>query len=186
MHRYLAATGIVVVVLGTAFAVGAAVGDVGSGGRAVPGRPVVRVGAAEIHDRAMHPPVPRVSTLGVTRSATLVSYCWTHHLADGEALGTCADGTPGHSAHPLRWRPGVDIRVDLRLPAHGVQIQAMRITGHIDGRPTHIVGLKVLRVDPSGDRWVFRLPRRAASDTDLLISGFFANGDVEADLGIRG
>ncbi len=116
------------------------------------------------------PPTPRLSTLGVTRSASLVSYCWTRHL-------------PGGTAHTLRWRPGVKVRLDLRLPAHGVQIQAARFTS-AGSRPSHLVQLKITRIDARGRRWMFRLPRRAKHATDLLISARFANGDIEADLGL--
>ncbi|MGZ4248614.1 MAG: hypothetical protein ACXVUE_09955 [Solirubrobacteraceae bacterium] len=138
------------------------------------------VGAAS----AVRPPVPRVSTLGVSRLTTLVSYCWTVELAGGAGQGTCADGTAGHPAHTLRWRPGARIRVDLRLRAHRVQIRAARF-GTKGSRPSQIVNLKVVRLGARGRWWMLRLPRQARRDTDLLISAFFANGDVEADLGIR-
>lgn len=130
------------------------------------------------------PPIPRVSTLGTTRSATLVSYCWTRHLADGGGQGTCADGIPGRPAHILRWRPGTTVRVDLRLPAHGVQVQAARF-GTFGSRPSHVVRVKVARSGAHGRRWTFRLPRGARGDTDLLISALFADGDIEAEIGLH-
>jgi hypothetical protein len=133
---------------------------------------------------AARPPIPRVSTLGVTRSATLVSYCWTRHLPGGTNAGACADGQPGAPANTIRWRPGVKVRLDLRLPAHGVQIQAARFSS-AGSRPSRLVQLKITRIDPSGRRWMFRLPRRAKHATDLLISARFANGDIEAELGLR-
>jgi hypothetical protein len=74
--------------------------------------------------------------------------------------------------------------VDLRLPAHGVQIQAARFAS-AGSRPNDIIRVKIVRIDGSRRRWMLRLPRRAKRDTDLLISAFFARGDVEADLGIR-
>jgi hypothetical protein len=122
-----------------------------------------------------------VSTLGVTRSASLVSYCWTDQL---RGQGTCADGTPGHPAHTLRWQPGAKVRVDLRLPAHHVQIQAARFAS-VGSRPDHIIQLKITRINTSRRWWMLRLPRRATRDTELLIFAFFANGDVEAELGIH-
>ncbi len=129
------------------------------------------------------PPTPRLSTLGVTRSASLVSYCWTRHLPGGTEEGACIDGVPGAPAHTLSWRPGVKVRLDLRLPVHGVQIQAARFTS-AGSRPSHLVQLKITRIDARGRRWMFRLPRRAKHATDLLISARFANGDIEADLGL--
>jgi hypothetical protein len=126
-----------------------------------------------------------VSTLGVTRSATLVSYCWSEHLAGGLDVGRCADGNPGHAAHTLRWRPGARVGVDLRLPAHDVRIEAVRIAGRPGRRPGQVVRLHAARVDSVGRRWAVRLPQRASNDTDLLISAQFADGDVEADLGLR-
>lgn len=131
----------------------------------------------------VHPPTPQVSTLGLTRSGTLVSYCWSEPLAGGGGRGVCADGAPGHPAHSLLWRPGAMIRIDLLLPAHNVQIQAVRITGGFGGRQSDAVKLGVLRVDRAGRVWSTRLPRRAAQDTDLLISANLANGDLFADLG---
>ena len=139
---------------------------------------------ASTRRREVRPPIPRVSTLGASRSATLVSYCWTVELPGDAEQGTCADGTPGHPAHTLRWRPGVTIRVDLRLPAHRVQLQAARF-GAAGNRSSRIVDVKVVRLGASGRRWMLRLPPQAKRDTDLLISAYFASGDVEADLGIR-
>lgn len=132
----------------------------------------------------LRPPIPRVSSLGVTRRATLVSYCWSETFPGG-GRGVCADGTPGDPAQTLRWRPGARIRVDLRLPAHDVRIQAVRFPGGIGTRPIHIVRLKIVRVDQAGRRWTLHLSRRATRDTDLLIFATFANGDIAGDLGIR-
>ena len=73
--------------------------------------------------------------------------------------------------------------MDLRLPAHQVQIQAARF-GTAGSRSSHVVDLKVVRLGARGRRWMLRLPRQAKCDTDLLISAVFASGDVEADLGI--
>lgn len=134
--------------------------------------------------QTVRPPTPQVSTLGVTGSATLVSYCWTETLPGGGGRGVCADGAPGRPAHTLPWRPGATIRIDLRLPAHDVQVQAIRITGGFGGRQSDVVRLSVVRVDRAGQSWSVRLPRRAARDSDLLISARFANGDVTADLGL--
>jgi hypothetical protein len=134
--------------------------------------------------RETRPPMPRVSALGVTRSATLVSYCWTQKLPGGAARGACADGTPGHPAHTLQWEPGALVRVDLGLAAHDVHIQAARF-GEVGGRSSHSIHVRITGIDASRRRWTLRLPRRAERDTDLLISAQFANGDVEADVGIR-
>lgn len=136
--------------------------------------------------QTVHPPAPQVSTLGVTRSATLWGYCWSHTLPGGGGRAVCADGAPGHPAQTLRWLPGATIRVDLRLPAHDVQIQAVRITGFwLRGRQSIIVTLSVERVDRAGHIWSVRLPRRSARDNDLLIFARFANGDLAADVGLH-
>jgi hypothetical protein len=142
-----------------------------------------RAGTTSGH-RATRPPTPRVSTLGVTRSATLVSYCWTQNFPGGVSHGACADGIPGHPTHTLLWEPGAQIRADLGVAAHDVNVQAARF-GAAGGRPSHIIHIRITGMDAGGRRWTFRLPTRAKRDTDLLISGQFANGDVEADLGIR-
>jgi hypothetical protein len=170
----------------------AALGGGSGGGRQARGGVTADVLPGRSGHHRPRPPVPRVSTLGVTRSATLVSYCWSEHVAGGGASGTCVDGIPGHPAHTLDWRPSAKLRVDLRLPAHDVQIQAVRITSGIGGRPSgiggrpsHVVRLHVARVDRAGRLWTVRLPQRSASDTDLMISAFFTDGDIEADLGIR-
>jgi hypothetical protein len=133
---------------------------------------------------AGRPPEPLVSTLGVSRSATLVSYCW-QVTGRGSSRGECADGAPGSPAHILRWRAGASVSIDLYLPAHGVQIEAARIGGF--GRAVrHVIHLRPRRVDRAGRRWVIRLPRRAEDDTDLLITARFVNGDLGADVGLRG
>ncbi len=141
--------------------------------------------SAPLDDQAVHPPTPRVSTLGESHSTTLDSYCWTERLAGGGGRGVCADGAPGHPAQILRWRPGATSRVELHLPAHTVQVQAVRITGGFGGRQSHVVPLDVARVDGAADTWTFRLSERSARDTDLLIFASFANGDICAELGLH-
>jgi hypothetical protein len=76
------------------------------------------------------------------------------------------------------------IVLDLRLSAHDVQVQAVRITSQ-GARPSHVVEPHVSASDRSGRKWVFRLPRRALSDTELLIYARFAKGDAYAEIGIR-
>jgi hypothetical protein len=149
----------------------------------VAGHNLAKTGATSQH-RETHPPMPRVNTLGVTRSASLVSYCWSQTLPGGGSRGACADGRPGHPAQTLQWEPGARVRVDLGIAAHDVQIQAARF-GDVGARPSHIIHLRITGIDSSGRRWTLRLPRRAKRDTDLLIFAQFANGDVEADLGMR-
>jgi hypothetical protein len=125
VRRYLVVIGIAGVVVGVGPAVVAAIAAGGSGrGHAARASGAARVARAETIAQKPGPPSPRVRTLGITRSATLVSYCWTEHAGHGAGSGVCADGVPGHPAHTLRWRDGATIDVDLRLPAHGVQIQA--------------------------------------------------------------
>ena len=148
-------------------------------------RLTARVPPEPTSPQTVHPPTPQVSTLGVTRSATLVGYCWSQTLPGGGGRGVCADGAPGDPAHTLRWRPGATIRIDLRLPAHDVHIQAVRITGGFGGRPSIIVTLSVERVDRAGHIWSIRLPPRSAGDNDLLIFARFTNGDLLADLGLH-
>jgi hypothetical protein len=132
----------------------------------------------------LRPPVPRVTTLGVTRAATLVSYCWSHSTPGGGGRGVCADGAPGHPAHILRWRPGVTVTIDLRLPASDVHIEVARIAGF--AKPVHnTIGLRPLREDPQGRSWTVQLPRTASRSTDLLIFARFAHGDIYADLGLH-
>ena len=133
----------------------------------------------------MRPPAPLVSTLGTSRSATLlVSYCWTQPLRGGGGRETCADGTLGHPAHTLRWRPGAPITIDLRLPAHDVHIQAAQIAA--GGRPSgEMLFVRARRLGRTGRRWSIRLPVRAERDNDLLISATFTRGDIFAELGLE-
>jgi hypothetical protein len=121
------------------------------------------------------PPAPRLTTLGVTRTATLVSYCWG---------GMCADGVAGQPDHVLRWRAGGTVRLDLRLPARDVSVKAERIV--TPGAASRgVVALHARRLDGTGRRWALRIPSRAGRATDLLISARFAGGDILADLGLR-
>jgi hypothetical protein len=132
--------------------------------------------------QTVRPPMPRVSTLGVTRDATLWGYCWSQARAEGGGVGVCADGAPGSPAHTLRWRFGTAVIIDLRLPAHDVRIDVARIGGF--GRPPHdVIHLRAHHVDRT--RWLVVLPEAAAHGTDLLISATFANGDLSADLGLE-
>jgi hypothetical protein len=124
---------------------------------------------------AVRPPAPRLTTLGVTRAATLVTYCWA---------GTCADGVAGQPDHILRWRAGATIRLDLRLPAHDVSVEAERIV-KLGAAPRGVVAIHARRLDEGGRRWALRIPSRAGRATDLLISARFAGGDMLADLGLR-
>jgi hypothetical protein len=78
----------------------------------------------------------------------------------------------------------VTIRLDLRLPAHDVHVEAEHISKP-GASPRGVVHLHVDRVDSAGRRWTLRIPRRAGSATDLLIFARFANGDITADLGLR-
>jgi hypothetical protein len=147
-----------------------------SAGRLHPGR-------SGIASTRSSPPTPLVRTLGESRSATLVSYCWTQTRPGGD-VGACGDGVAGHPAHTLRWRPGDAIDIDLRLPAHGVTFQAKRFSSV--ARPTdRLFSVRARRVDRSGRHWIVRVPARAARVTDLLIFASFANGNLFAELGLR-
>ena len=129
-----------------------------------------------------NPPTPRVRTLGVTRPVELVSFCWSYQNGDGTGGGECADGEVHKPDRTLRWRSRNRFVVDFRLPAHDVGVEAVRLTG---GRQRHVVQAHVAAANGSGRRWLLRLPRRAAADNVLIISARFAQGDVEAELGIR-
>jgi hypothetical protein len=125
------------------------------------------------------PPRPQVSTHGVTRYASLVSYCWSE-----ARRGVCADGAPGRPAQNLVWSAGAALRVDLRLPAHDVHFDTVRIRKL--GTPSRdVIHLGARRLDPTGRRWLVRLPLPARPATDLLIVARFAEGDLLADLGLR-
>jgi hypothetical protein len=130
------------------------------------------------------PPAPRVSTLGITRSADLVSYCWSYSSGAGTHTGVCADGAAGRPTHTLRWRPDRKIVVDFRIAAHDVGIQAVKQKGQ-GVRPQDVIQVHVSAADSSGKRWLFRLPRSVRSENLLLIGARFAHGDADAELGIR-
>jgi hypothetical protein len=129
------------------------------------------------------PPAPLVRTLGVSRSATLVSYCWTQARPSGD-IQACADGVAGRPAHTLRWRPGDAAAIDLRLPAHGVTFHAQRFAS-VASPAGRLFTVRARRVDRSGRHWIIHVPVRAARATDLLIFASFANGNVFADLELK-
>jgi hypothetical protein len=133
--------------------------------------------------RSRHvPPRPRVRTLGVTRPAELVSYCWTYDSGDNMGSGQCADGAVSSPTRTLRWRSAEKFVVGFGLPAHHVGIEAIRLK---DGRERHVVWAHPAATTTSGRRWVFRLPRSAARDNVLIVSATFPQGDVAAEVGIH-
>lgn len=130
------------------------------------------------------PPTPRARTLGVTRAASLVSYCWSRPTSGGRGTGVCADGALGHPAHTLYWRPRARVTLNLRLPASDVRVQVARVSRF--AQPLHnTIGLKPRREDSRGRMWTVRIPRTASRATDMLISARFSQGDIYAELGLR-
>jgi hypothetical protein len=171
----LAAIGCVLVLASAGCAGGRAAGAATVG----PSASVIQVTADPHHHRsgqpALRPPAPRVSTLGVTRIATLVSYCW---FASGQ--GICADGAPGHAAQILRWNSNTPVRVELRLAAHDVHFETARVIA--PGAERDLAHLRAPPLDRVGRRWIFCLPPRARRANDLLIFARYARGDMLADL----
>lgn len=145
---------------------------------------VLLVFASSALAAAPRPPAPRVRTLDATRSASLVSYCWSQALPDGTGSGVCADGVLGRPAHSLRWRQRAAIYLDLRLPAHAVQVDAVRL-GRPGTGPRHAVRVRPRRLGASRQHWVLIVPRRAARSNALLISARFAAGDLYAVVGLH-
>jgi hypothetical protein len=138
-------------------------------------------GRASDHSRR-RPPRPRVTTLSVTRSAELISYCWTYSIPSGH-VGECADGEPRPPAQTLDWRPGTAISIDLRLPASGVQVSTARI--HRSGSYDHTVALRAHQDDPQGQTWSVRIPHSARRSNVMFVSARFAQGDMLAEVGIH-
>lgn len=128
------------------------------------------------------PPQPRLTTLGVTRSAVLVSYCWAYRDRPGTSV--CADGSLAGAPPTLRWRPRALVRLDLLLPAHDVGVVASHQSSARDGRVTR-TRLDLHRVDSAGAQWVFQIPAATKDNTDVLISATFAQGDIFAEVGLR-
>lgn len=85
-------------------------------------------------------PPPRLSSLGVERQASLVSYCWSVPRSNG--------------SHGLRWKPEVPIVLDLVLPAHDVQVRVANNSRQSDG----LRGVD-LHQGSLGRRWTFDLTR---------------------------
>lgn len=132
------------------------------------------------------PPTPRVTTLGVTRAATLVSYCWSQHSPDGMGSGVCADGvlaTPSAS-RSLSWRPRHAIYLDLRLPAHDVTVDVVRVA-RSGAAPRDRVRLRVRQLGAGGRRWFVVVPRRALRANALVIGAQFDEGGLSAAIGLR-
>lgn len=128
------------------------------------------------------PPRPRVTTLGVSRSAALISYCWQYSTSSG-LIGQCADGAPGPPTHTLYCRPGVAILINLRVPGSDVHVSVAHI--YRSGRYRHDVALTTHRRDFEGRRWAVKIPRSASRSNVMFISARYAQGDMGAELGIR-
>ena len=126
-----------------------------------------------------HPPTPTVTSLGVTRSATLGSHCWQN----GDT-GECADAPFIEPRHHLAWHAGRPIVVDLKLPARSLQAQAMSVTKR-GARVRRLITVSAHRRGTAGRRWVVRLPSRARADNVLSLFGQFTQGEVSASIGIR-
>jgi hypothetical protein len=136
-------------------------------------------GASPSHSR--QPPAPTLETLGVTQSATLVSYCWSYQ--DRPGTTACVDGSLAHPPHVLRWRPRTPVRLDLHLPAHDVGVEAIHPAGQ-HGRVTH-VQIRLRRVDSSERRWVFYVPPATKDHTVLSVSATYAQGNAFAEISLR-
>jgi hypothetical protein len=128
------------------------------------------------------PPRPSLTTLGATRFAIPVSYCWAY--PDRPGTSACADGSIVRLPDALRWRPRVPVRLDLRLPAHDVVIVASPYSARRHGRVTQ-TRLHPRRIDATGRRWVFEIPASTRDNTYLLISASFAQGDSSAEIGLK-
>jgi hypothetical protein len=127
------------------------------------------------------PPKPRVTTLGVTRSATVFTSCWRY----GTRKQCVASGSVGYPSSRVRWRPGAKVTIDLRLPAGDVNITAEHVD---DGAvvAADSVRLAMHRIGSDGRRWLVRLPALAARCTDLIIyARLGSRGEIVADLGLR-
>ena len=96
---------------------------------------------------APYPPKPKVTTLGVTKYASPVSWCFQ---ADGQ--GVCADGAGGSPKSTIAWRAGREVRIDFRLPAREVSVQTVHIAKP-GAPPTGEVKLRVKRLDKTGRRY---------------------------------
>jgi hypothetical protein len=128
------------------------------------------------------PPQPSLTTLGVTRTAVLVSYCWADR---GRPETTaCADGSLARVPVTLPWRPRAEVRLDLHLPAHDVDVVASHQSVGRGGRVIQ-TRLHLRTMDSAGRRWAFQIPPRTRVGTDLLVSAHFAQGDVFAAVALE-
>ncbi len=127
------------------------------------------------------PPKPKVTTLGVTRFATVFTSCWSY----GSRRECLQNGTIGNPSATLRWRSGAKVVVDLRRAAQDVSISAEHVDGaNVVARDS--VKLTLHRIGSSGRHWFVRLPPRAARSTDLIVYARLGDrGDLVADLGLR-
>jgi hypothetical protein len=126
------------------------------------------------------PPKPKVTTLGVTRSATVFTSCWRY----GTRKRCVESGSVGHPASRIRWTPGAKVTIDLRLPASDVNITAERVADD-SVVAADSVRLAMHRVGSGGRRWLVRLPARADRCTDLIMYARLGDrGEIVADLGL--
>jgi hypothetical protein len=127
------------------------------------------------------PPKPKVTTLGVTRFATVFTSCWRY----GTRKQCVANGSVGYPSSKIRWRPGAKVTIDLRLPASDVNITAERVDGG-GVVAADSVKLAMHRIGSGGRRWLVRLPALAGRCTDLIIyARLGTRGEIVADLGLR-
>ncbi|HEX4364647.1 MAG TPA: hypothetical protein VHZ75_08865 [Solirubrobacteraceae bacterium] len=96
----------------------------------------------------------------------------------------CADGTLGTPTQSVSWRLRQAIYLDLRLPAHGVTVDAARLA-RPGTAPRDRVALRLRPVGAGGTRWVIVVPRRALRANVLLIGAHFGEGDMSAAIGLR-
>lgn len=138
-------------------------------------------GCASGHaSNAPQPPRPRLTSRGVQRHASLVTYCWAVRQSNGSSNGTCAAGRPLPTRQKLSWQPQSPITLDLTLAAKDVQVQlANKAT-----RPRHPTTIDLRRLDATGRRWTFSLTRADRSARVLFVSAQFAQGDIYAELSL--
>lgn len=140
---------------------------------------VVGCGSGQSTPTRPTPPRPRLSTRGVERQASLVSYCWSVPRSDGSRVGSCADGAPGPTTHRLRWTPGVPIVLDLVLPAHDVQVRIAT-----NSRPAQRLRQVDLHKGSLARRWSFKLTPADHAAASIQIAAQYAQGDLLADMSL--
>ena len=114
------------------------------------------------------PPKPTLTSLGVTRTATLGTYCWTTRCVTAAPIPIPGPSLPITAGH--------DVLVDTELPARAVGYWfSDGLSAGPTGEPPASRG-DARRADESGRRWLIPVASRALRAPELRLDVGYPNG----------